>query len=119
MHGRLENQKKCESVWILASKNIALKSIFAAFRRVTPPPPLFLLIFQKLVSIATKNAIFFNCYRIKFVYHKIASRRGAPQASYDRRRHRNNLQTRPAQAFRKKKVNISRGQRSVDAIKPV
>ena len=42
---------------------------------------------------------------------KIASRAGAPQASYDRRRHRNNFQTRPAQAF-PKKVNNSevRGQ---------
>ena len=34
--------------------------------------------------------------------NKIASRGGAPQASYDRRRHRNNFQTRPAQAFPKK-----------------
>ena len=48
--------------------------------------------------------------------YKIADRGGAPQASYDRRRQRNNFQTRPAQAF-PEKVNISWGQRSVDAIK--
>ena len=50
--------------------------------------------------------------------NKRAGRCGAPQASYDRRRHRNNFhfQTRPAQAF-PKKVNISWGQRSVDALK--
>ena len=34
--------------------------------------------------------------------HKIACRCGAPQASYDRPRHRNCFQTGPAQAFPKK-----------------
>ena len=48
--------------------------------------------------------------------NKMADRRGAPPASYDRRRHRNNFQSRPAQAF-PKKVSLSWGQRSVDAIK--
>ena len=53
-----------------------------------------------------------------FPPNKRADRRGAPQASYDIRRHRNCFPTRPAQAF-PKKINISWGQRSVDAIKPV
>ena len=44
------------------------------------------------------------------------NRGAAPQASYDRGMHQNCFQTRPAQAF-PKKVNISGGQRSVDAIK--
>ena len=49
--------------------------------------------------------------------NKSAGGGGAPQASYDKQRHRNCFQTRPLQAF-PKKVNISRswGQRSVDAI---
>ena len=34
--------------------------------------------------------------------NKTASLGGAPQVSYDRRRHRNNFQTGPAQAFPKK-----------------
>ena len=38
----------------------------------------------------------------EFDCNKIAGRCGAPQASYDRRRHRNCFQTGPAQAFPKK-----------------
>ena len=48
---------------------------------------------------------------------KTANRGGAPQASYDKRRHWNCFQTRPLQAFRK--VNILWGQKSVDPIKLV
>ena len=46
---------------------------------------------------------------------RTAGRREAPQPSYDKRRHRNCFQTRPLQAF-PKKVSLSWGQRSVDAI---
>ena len=43
--------------------------------------------------------------------NKIAGLRGAPQASYDRRRHRNCFQTGPAQAFPKKYTSLEvRGQ---------
>ena len=45
---------------------------------------------------------------------RTADRGGAPQASSDKRRHRNCFQTRPLQAF--PKSNFSWGQRSVDAI---
>ena len=49
--------------------------------------------------------------------NKIAGGGGAPQASYDKHRHRNCLQTQPLQGI-SKNVNISRswGQRSVDTI---
>ena len=50
--------------------------------------------------------------------NKRASRCGSPQVSLARRRHRNCFPTQPEQAF-PKKVNISWGQRSVDAIKPL
>ena len=48
--------------------------------------------------------------------NKGAGGSGAPQASYDKRRHPNCFQTRPLQAFPKKKHLQIWGQRSVDAI---
>ena len=66
--------------------------------------------------VVNKVNISISYVRYLLVHNKIASRRGAPQGSCDRHRHRSNFQTRPAQAF-PKKVNISWGQGSVDAIK--
>ena len=47
-----------------------------------------------------------------FNLYKIASRGGAPQNSSDRRRHRNNFQTLPAQAFPKKSKHLLRSELS-------
>ena len=53
-----------------------------------------------------------NCVKLSSSYNKSARRGGAPQASLDKRGHRNCFQTRPAIASISKKVNISevRGQ---------
>ena len=64
-------------------------------------PPL-LSIGQSDFNKSTNQKDTIRGLRTQLTINKIAGRRGAPQASSDRRRHRNCFQTGPAQAFPKK-----------------
>ena len=65
-------------------------------------PPKETLTFKKEFFWQTTSGSLPAGLKHTFTVHKIAGRCGAPQASYDRRRHRNCFQTGPAQAFPKK-----------------